>query len=62
MLKLYAISESPFYYPVNSTHKELGRSGCSELYTFEKRFHDLIITETSYNERCSLHFRLTNIT
>jgi hypothetical protein len=59
-LNYIGISESPFYYPVNSTHKDLGRSGYSELYSLEKRFHGLILAKTFYNEGCILHCRLTN--
>ena len=49
-----------FYYPISSTLKELGRSGCRELYLIEKRFHDLILSEGSYNIRCELYSELAN--
>jgi cyclopropane fatty-acyl-phospholipid synthase-like methyltransferase len=59
-LNCIGFTNSPFYYPVSATLKELGRRGCSELYSIERSFHGLILAETSYNERCGLYARLTN--
>ena len=59
-LNYIGLQKSPFYYPVSSTLKKLGRSGCSELYSIERSFHGLILAETSYNERCRLYTKLTN--
>ena len=48
-LDYIGISEPPFYCPVSSTLKQLGRSGCSDLNSIENRFHGLILAKTSYN-------------
>ena len=52
--------DSPFFFGSGNTAQQLGRRSCRELFSIERRYHDLIEAEPSAAERFHLYAEIND--